>query len=125
MWRIKMFARFIVWLLKQIMKVPLAIVAYTHLFLDEWKHNCRQEFGVAILMYLLTILGSMIGGLLGILVSYGDDATKQMLTNSLVNSFYFATGVFVFVILLASYDKFIEEYERSFNILKEKHDGQI
>jgi membrane protease YdiL (CAAX protease family) len=125
MWRVKMFARFIVWLLKQALWGPMTIVAYLHVYIDNWKNECRNDFVLALLFYLLTVFGSIAGGLVGILIAYGDEATKQQLQSSMATSFYLGTGVFAFVILLASYDKFIEEYERSFTILKDKHDGQV
>ena len=120
MWRIKIFGKFIVWLLKKALWAPLALIAYVHIFINEWKERCRDEFGLAILYYMLTTLGSMVGGIVGILVIHGEgDTTKQLLTGSMASSFYFATGIFAIVILLASYDKFIEEYEQSFTKLKE------
>ena len=120
MWRIKMFFRFILWLLKKVMWGPVLLLAHLHRFIDEWKEQCREEFGLALLYYMLTTLCSMVGGMVGMLIMNGEDnTTKQMVTGSLASSFYFATGIFIFVILLASYDKFIEEYEQSFNKLKE------
>jgi tetrahydromethanopterin S-methyltransferase subunit D len=90
------------------------------MFIDEWKEQCREEFGLALLYYVLTTLCSMVGGIVGVLILNGeDDTTKQMLTSSMASSFYFATGMFICVILLASYDKFLEEYEQSFTKLKE------
>ena len=113
-----MFFKFIMWLVKQMFYFPMKFLAYIHVYIDTWKNECRNEFPLACLYYLLTVLGSMIGGLVGVLITYGDDATKPQLQGSLATSFYFATGMFMFVILLASYDKFIEEYERSFTELK-------
>lgn len=119
MWRIKIFGKFIVWLLKKVLWAPLTIVAYMHIFLHEWKKNCREEVGLALFMYLLTILGTLCGGAIGILVLYDEPVLKPLLQSSILTSFYLATGLFAFVILLASYDKFIEEYEQSFTKLKE------
>ena len=119
MWRFKIYFKFIIWLLKQLLYFPMKFLAYTHVYIDTWKNECRDEFPLAMLYYALTVASSMAGGLVSILIMYGDDTTKEQLKNSLATSFYFATGVFIFVILLASYDKFIEEYEQSFNKLKE------
>lgn len=120
MWRIKMFFKFILWLLKKAMWGPILLLAHLHMFIDEWKEQCREEFGLALLYYVLTTLCSMVGGIVGVLIMNGEDnTTKQMLTGSMASSFYFATGIFIAVILLASYDKFLEEYEQSFTKLKE------
>lgn len=119
MWRIKIHFMFIAWLFKQMFYFPMKFLAYTHVYLDTWKHECRKDTPLAILYYLLTVLSSIVGGLVSTLIIYGDDTTKPHLQDSIATSFYFATGIFVFVILLASYDKFIEEYEQSFTKLKE------
>ena len=119
MWRIKMYGKFIVWLLKQVMKGPITILAYFHIFINSWKKECRREFGLALLYYILVIVSSIAGGLVSTLIMYGDDVEKQMLTQSMKTSFLFATGMFIGVIVLASYDKFLEEYEQSFTKLKE------
>lgn len=119
MYRIRIFGKFLVWLLKQIFHWPLAFLAYTHLFIDGWKKECRRDFGLAMLFYLLTTTCCIISGMVGVLIMYGDDTTKPMLTSSIFTSFIVSTGLFIFVILLASYDKFIEEYEQSFTKLKE------
>lgn len=119
MHRIRMSFKFLIWLLKKALWVPILMVAYLHMFIDSWKDECRNEFGLALFYYLLTVLCSMVGGVVGMLMVYGDEPTKSQVQSSLLTSCYLATGLFVFVILLASYDKFIEEYEESFNKLKE------
>mgnify|MGYP000694524986 CR=1 FL=1 len=119
MYRIRIFGKFLLWLLKQIFHWPLTFLAYTHIFIDSWKKECRRDFGLAMLFYLLTTTCCMISGLVCILIIYGEEATKPMLTSSIFTSFIVSTGLFVFTILLASYDKFIEEYEQSFTKLKE------
>lgn len=119
MYRIRIFGKFLLWLLKQLFRGPLAFLAYTHLFILGWKKECRRDFGLAMLFYLLTTTCCMVSGLVGILIMYGEEATKPLLTSSIFTSFIVSTGLFIFVILLASYDKFIEEYEQSFTKLKE------
>lgn len=120
MWRLKMFGKFIVWLLKKIFKVPLMIIANLHVFLIYWKEQCREEWGMAFLLMLLTTASTTISSLLGILIFVDEaDVTKPMLQGAVIHGFYAAAGTFVFVMLLAAYDSFKEEYEQSFNRLKE------
>lgn len=119
MYRIRIFGKFIIWLVKQLLHIPLKLLAQLHVFINNWKNECREDFSLACMYYMLTTLASILGGLAFILIIHPDDMTRETLSNSLANSFFFATGLFIFVILLASYDKFIEEYERTFTKLKE------
>lgn len=120
MWRIKMFFKFIIWLLKKIFRVPLMLVAYLHIFLDYWKDMCRRDWGMAALLMILTTACCTISSLLGVLIFIPEsEVTRNMLQESIIRGFLFAVGVFVFVMLLASYEAFKEEYEQSFTKLKE------
>ncbi len=120
MWRIKMFFKYIVWLLKKVFKVPLMLLAYTHLFLAYWKDMCRHDWGMATLLFVLTSACCTVSSLFGILIFVAEaDITRQMLGEATIRGFLFAVGVFVFVMLLASYEAFKEEYEQSFTKLKE------
>jgi hypothetical protein len=120
MWRIKMLFKFTTWLLKKIFKVPLLAVAQIHCFLDYWKEQCRYDWGMATLMFVLTSALCMVSGLFGVLIFVPEaDVTRQMLGETVIHGFFVSVGTLVFVMLLASYDSFIEEYEETFNKLKE------
>ncbi len=120
MQRIKIFGKFILWLLKKIFKVPLMLLAHLHLYIDYWKNMCRRDWGMATLLFVLTSACCTVSALFGVLIFIPEsDVTKNMLAESVIRGFLFAVGVFVVVMLLAAYEAFIEEYEQSFTKLKE------
>jgi hypothetical protein len=115
-----MFFKFTLWLLKKVFKVPLMLVAYTHLYLDYWKDQCRHDWGMAALLMVLTTASCTVSGLLGVLIFVPEaDVTRHMLGEAVIRGFLFAVGTFVVVMLLAAYEAFLEEYEQSFTKLKE------
>jgi hypothetical protein len=115
-----MFGKFILWILKKVFKVPLMLLAHLHLYLDYWKKQCRRDWGMATLLFILTTACCTVSSLMGVLIFVDDaDITKLMLQLAVIYGFYVAVGTLVFVMLLASYEAFKEEYEQSFTKLKE------
>jgi tetrahydromethanopterin S-methyltransferase subunit D len=120
MWRVKMFGKFIIWLLKKVFKVPLMAIVHVHLFIDYWKKQCRRDWGMATLLFILTSACCTVSSLFGILIFVAEaNITREMLGEATIRGFLFAVGVFIVVMLLASYEAFKEEYEQSFTKLKE------
>lgn len=119
MWRIKMFFKFIYWLLmKRILVVPLKLVQLLTYFFQEWRDECRTDYGNAALLWLLTATFSMIFGLVGVFI-FSPDLTKEQLLSAVIYGLLTSCGMLFFVIMLAAYDSFIEEYEQTFTKLKE------
>ena len=116
-----MLGKFIVWLLvKRIFALPIKMCKLMYEFFMGWKEYCRYDWQMAAYAYLLMTCGCIMSNLIGVLIAIPEsEITRDRLAEAVMHGFGFAICIFVVVMLLAAYDTFKEEYEKSFTILKE------
>jgi hypothetical protein len=110
MLQLKMYGRFVVWLLNKLFSFGGAVPK----FFKVWKENTRGEFALSLLMFLGSTVVSLAGTVIGWMLLTGDKPPAQV---GLV-AIGFCSIMYLCVIIAALYEVFLEEYEESFNILK-------
>lgn len=113
MMKLKMYGRFVLWLLKKVLTLGGAATE----FFKYWKEAVTREFGVSVLMFILVTIVSTVTSLLGFVVVTAAQAKPpiECFGYSVLNS----SIMYGCVIISALYDVFLKEYERTFTILKE------
>lgn len=110
--QLKMYGRFVLWILRKVTTAGGTIPR----FFGYWKEAVRDEFGMSILLFVIATLTSIVVSIVaGLIMTNGEKpASGYVLVPLCFNAF-----VYFCVIISALYDVFVEEYERTFTILKE------
>ena len=111
-YRLKMYGRFVLWLLKN----SVTFGGFIPEFFAAWKDSVRSSFGASVALYLvLSIVTLATSSLIG----YAEaKINEQPKIEFLLYPFVLVTLLYFGVIISALYDIFLEDYERSFTILK-------
>lgn len=109
--QLKMYGRFVLWLLNKVTTAGGTIPR----FFGYWKESVRDEFGMSILLFVIATLSSIVVSLvIGLIITNGEKPASDYALVPLC----FNTFIYFCVIISALYDVFVEEYERTFTILK-------
>lgn len=112
----KMYCKFVLWLLKKAVSFGGFIPEY----FSTWKESVRTEFGMSVFLWIIPTLGAIIGAVAVFFMT--SDGTAKPALSVFVNPMYFTAGIYFCVIVSALYDVFLEDYERTFTILKETNE---
>lgn len=109
--QLKMYFRFVVWLLKKVVSFGGFIPeVYTN-----WKDTVKYEFGMSLLMYFLVTMTSMASSLAGWFIMHSDERPSK---ESLIVPICLSSALYVIVLVAGLYEVFLAEYEKTFTILK-------
>jgi hypothetical protein len=116
MLQLKMYCRFVFWILKKV----FGVFKFVPVFLDGWRHAVRYEFATSMSIYTIMVIGSVTTSVVMGILRDGTPVKEQYVWSGFISS----TVLYSMVIISALYQVFLEDYEKSFTILKDNQTGE-
>lgn len=114
--KLKMYVRFILWILGKV----FGIFKYVPPFLQAWRTLVRTDFTTSLSAYtIMVIVSTVMSAVTGFIIDGAPVREKYIWPGFIVT-----TVIYLLVIIAALYQVFLEEYEKSFTILKDKQSGK-
>jgi hypothetical protein len=114
--QLKMYVRFILWILGKV----FGVFRYVPLLFRAWCILVRTDFSTSLSAYtIMTIVSTAMSALTGFIIDGAPVREKYIWPGFIVT-----TIIYLLVIIAALYQVFLEEYEKSFTILKDKQSGE-
>lgn len=123
MLQLKMYFRFVIWLVKKFFGSFGPISKFLSQMWDAWKDTVRNDLLSSMLIFVVLELVSIVTSLVVWLFVAESPRTQGPPIEFLINAIVVGLGIYFCVILSALYDVFIEEYEEPFELLKKDHHG--
>ena len=123
MLKLKMYFRFVLWLVKKLFGSVGPISKFLSDVLEAWKDAVRNDFMLSVLFLLIVEIVSLVTSLVIWCFVAESPRTQGPTPEHFIVPLISGLVIYFCVILLALYDIFIEEYEEPFELLKKDHHG--